>query len=314
LRYVYGIMNIPLESPKILPVWAEDKRRALEMVFGYLPPADREEQVESALFTPVSGGTNHGGLLGAYRGNRLCGAIFANIMPGKTAQVWLPRLENDEPSATALELLQAIDVWLEEQCVELAQAIFERVSEAEERLLLQAGYVYLSDLLYLASPAEQFPENLPASQLEFTPYDPSRHEKLKSVIEATYLQTLDCPKLNDLRDMEEVVEGYRTSGVFLAKLWSLVRHEGKDIGCLLLVDHPEYDNVELVYMGVVPTARGRGRGMEIARFAQWQTKRQARARIVVAVDAMNEPAVRMYSAVGFQAWDRRRVYFRSFKK
>jgi RimJ/RimL family protein N-acetyltransferase len=54
--------------------------------------------------------------------------------------------------------------------------------------------------------------------------------------------------------------------------------------------------------------------MEIARFAQWQTKCLGRARIVVAVDAANEPAVRMYSAVGFQAWDRRRVYFRSFRK
>jgi ribosomal protein S18 acetylase RimI-like enzyme len=235
-------------------------------------------------------------------------------MPGKTAQVWLPRLESGEPSATALGLFQAIDAWLEEQSIELAQALFEQISEEEEQLLLQAGFVYLSDLLYLASPTEQFPESSPASQLEFTPYDPSRHEALKSVIEATYFQTLDCPKLNDLRDMEEVVEGYRSSGVFLANLWSLVRFEGKDIGCLLLVDHPEYDNVELVYMGVVSATRGRGFGMEIARFAQWQTKCLGRARIVVAVDAANEPAVRMYSAVGFQAWDRRRVYFRSFRK
>jgi RimJ/RimL family protein N-acetyltransferase len=88
-----------------------------------------------------------------------------------------------------------------------------------------------------------------------------------------------------------------------------MRHNDQAVGCLLLTDHPEYGNVELVYMGLTPSARGRGWGMDIARFAQWQTRQLGRARLVVAVDAANKPAIKMYSAVGFQAWDRRRVYF-----
>ena len=39
--------------------------------------------------------------------------------------------------------------------------------------------------------------------------------------------------------------------------------------------------------------------------------RQAeRKRLVLAVDAANEPALRMYAAAGFQAWDRRSVFVR----
>jgi hypothetical protein len=30
----------------------------------------------------------------------------------------------------------------------------------------------------------------------------------------------------------------------------------------------------------------------------------------LAVDAANEPAIRMYAAAGFQAWDRRSVYLK----
>ena len=35
-----------------------------------------------------------------------------------------------------------------------------------------------------------------------------------------------------------------------------------------------------------------------------------RQRLVLAVDAANEPALRTYAAAGFQAWDRRSVFIR----
>ena len=81
---------------------------------------------------------------------------------------------------------------------------------------------------------------------------PAHRERLKKLIDATYQNSLDCPKLNDVRDMEAVLEGYQSSGVFWPELWSIVQFDGQDVGCLLLADHPEYDNVELVYMGVAP--------------------------------------------------------------
>ena len=302
-------MEVQTTPPNIAPVPPEETPRALTLIFSYLPPKERDEQVEAVLSTAPSSGSSLAGLLGAYRQNDLVGAIFAQIQPGKTAQVWLPRLIPGEPSETATQLLRSGNSWLNEQRLELAQMLFEQITEAEELFLMQGGYNYLTDLLYLACLADEFPTIQPSSALEFLPYDSSHREPLKILIDATYQHSLDCPKLNDVRDMEAVLVGYQSSGVFRPELWSIVRYDGQNVGCLLLADHPEYDNVELVYMGVASGVRGRGWGMEIARFAQWQTHCLGRARLVLAVDAVNQPAIAMYSAVGFRAWDRRRVYF-----
>ena len=296
-------------SPTIAPVPPEETFRALALIFSYLDPKQRYEQIETILPAPLSGGNRLAGLLGAYRQNDLVGAVFAQLQPGKTAQVWLPRLIPGEPPGTAAQLLLAVNSLLKQQHIELAQMLFEQITEAEEHLLAKGNYDYLTDLLYLACLPEDFPTIQPQPALEFLPYDPTRREPLKKLIDATYRHSLDCPKLNDVRDMEAVLEGYQSSGVFRPELWSIVQFKGQDVGCLLLADHPEYNNVELVYMGVAPGVRGRGWGMDIARFAQWQTHCLGRARLVLAVDAANRPAIAMYSAVGFRAWDRRRVYF-----
>jgi hypothetical protein len=79
---------------------------------------------------------------------------------------------------------------------------------------------------------------------------------------------------------------------------------------LLLADYPEQENWELLYVGLIPSARGHGWGREITRHAQWLTRQARRPRLVLAVDAANEPALRMYAALGFRAWERRRVFVR----
>jgi ribosomal protein S18 acetylase RimI-like enzyme len=279
------------------------------MVFSRLGPKQRDEQIDAVLHPPHSDGGNSG-LLGAYRADELVGAIFTQLQPGKTAQVWLPGLVAGEPTETAVRLIHEMNSWLHGREIEMAQMLFEQIGEPEERLMAEGGYDYLTDLLYLVCLPEEFPKSVPNSALKFFPYDPAVRDRLKRIVEATYRSSLDCPKLNDVRDLEEVLVGYQSSGVFWPQLWSIVEADGRDVGCLLLADHPEYDNAELVYMGVTPEMRGRGWGMEIARYAQWQTHCLGRDRLVVAVDAANRPAITMYSAVGFRTWDRRRVYFR----
>jgi mycothiol synthase len=295
-------------TPLINPVPPHETHRALSLIFEHLDPKQRAEQIEAVL-PSLGGGKSRNGLLGAYREGTFCGAILAQLLPGRTAQVWLPRLVPEESVEITHILFQAMNSWLREHHVELAQMLFEQINEIEERLLGEEGYDYLADLLYLACLPGEFPVSPPKSDLEFCPYEPTNRERLKTVIDASYRNSLDCPKLNDVRDMDAVVEGYQSAGKFRPELWSIVRNEGRDVGCLLLADYPEYDNVELVYMGVATGWRGRGWGKDIARFAEWQTRCLRRARLVLAVDAANRPAIAMYSAAGFRAWDRRRVYY-----
>ena len=74
---------------------------------------------------------------------------------------------------------------------------------------------------------------------------------------------------------------------------------GVDVGCLLIADWPQNDQWELIYMGVVPEARGRGYGVAVVRQAQWLAGCAGRQRLVLAVDTANEPAMRVYAAAGF---------------
>ena len=104
---------------------------------------------------------------------------------------------------------------------------------------------------------------------------------------------------------------YRFSlGVFRPENWLFVRSGAKDVGVLLLADHGMSQHWELVYMGLVPAARGKRIGAAIVQHAQQLVHRAGVARLVLAVDAANSPAIKMYNESGFIAWDTRIVYVR----
>ena len=70
-------------------------------------------------------------------------------------------------------------------------------------------------------------------------------------------------------------------------------------------------HMELVYMGLVPDARGNGWGRAMVRHAQWLARRRDRSQLVLAVDQKNLPALAMYEAASFVGWDNRSVWMRS---
>jgi ribosomal protein S18 acetylase RimI-like enzyme len=79
-----------------------------------------------------------------------------------------------------------------------------------------------------------------------------------------------------------------------------------------LLISPDDEAWELTYLGVVPEARRRGFGISMTRHAQWLARVAGARRMTLAVDAANEPAIAVYSAAGFAAWDRRCVFLRVF--
>jgi len=305
-------MNSAVDHPQIGPVPPPEHTEALRLVFSRLPAEDRTEQVETLLADAASGAASVEGLLGARSGGRLVGAVFSQIQPGKTAAVHTPRIIPHQPATTAEKLLDAACDWLNRRQVHMVQVLLRTDDRADHALLRRGGFDYLADLLYLVSLEGEFPTSPPKGPLQFEAYYPENHRRLARLVDATYQQTLDCPRLNGVRQIEDVLAGYRATGVFDPNRWLIVRHQGRDVGCLLLADHPRQGNWELVYMGLVPSARGHGWGIDITRQAQWLTRRAGRPRLVLAVDAENHPAVRMYALSGFQAFDRRGVYLRLF--
>ena len=96
--------------------------------------------------------------------------------------------------------------------------------------------------------------------------------------------------------------------------WFLIRHQDRDVGCLLLADYADHGNCELTYMGLIPSSRGNGWGLQVTRHAQWIARGLGRERLVLAVDSTNQPARDMYAAAGFRGWDRRHVYMRVLER
>jgi RimJ/RimL family protein N-acetyltransferase len=295
--------NIPL----IRPAKPQELVEALSLVLSHLPQEDCASRVAAVQTECLQGRMSPEGLLVALREDRIVGALFSQVQAGRTAVVWPPRLTAAEPRNTAQELLRAACTRLADQDVQVVHALLENDGGRDQEVLLEGGFEPLANLLYLVSLAGVFPHGNPRNCLEFESYGRHNHQRLASVLEATYEKTLDCPGLDDVRQIEDVLTGYRATGDFSPERWFLVRHQDQDVGCLLLTEHPGADTWELIYMGLIASARGRGWGAEIARFAQWATYQANCSRLVVAVDEANTPAIRIYTAVGFEPWERRLV-------
>lgn len=294
----------------IQPSTAANRKAALSLVLQSLPTVTQVAIIASATAAASLRADDDQGVWTAYRGAELVGAVWMQPLIGNTAVAWPPRLIAGEAESTAAALLDAGLTPLRERGVKLVQALLESDHGQDADRLTTAGVKHAADLLYLVSVAGSFPDDAPQPALEFQAYRHEDRSRLESIVEATYLGTCDCPQLNGIRDTSDVLAGYLAVGSSGGDHWYLVQHQGTAIGCLLLADHPVSEQMELVYMGVTLEGRGRGWGIEIVRQAQWLARRAGRARLVLAVDADNAPAIAVYAAAGFVEWDRRSVFLK----
>ena len=80
-----------------------------------------------------------------------------------------------------------------------------------------------------------------------------KYQKLfHDVLLRSYQETLDCPEVNGVRTMEEVVTGHRSQGRHAPSRWWLAWHEKTAAGVLLLTELEDVDGWDLSYVGVVP--------------------------------------------------------------
>lgn len=245
---------------------------------------------------------------------RLAACGWVQRLPGNSAAVWLGRPGSD----ASLAVLRAARSWLASHDVALAQFQLAEADAAAAARYAEAGFPLLADLDYLFADAQRPREEhlarlcsaaIPNSSLRVAACPPRDMELFAKIVEQTYCDSLDCPLLDGVRRIEDVLEGYRAQGRPMPDQWSLARDEaGEIVGTLILADHPEAEVWELVYMGIVPAARGRGYGRQLARHAIRSAAQAGAERVVLAVDANNGPARRAYEQSGFRLWQRRRVF------
>jgi ribosomal protein S18 acetylase RimI-like enzyme len=298
------------DSLEIVRCPVRDMAEALALVLSDLAPSLRREIARGILDVDDPAELVAEPLYVARRGPTLRGAAWGQRQSGNFAMFWPPQLVAGEDEATALRLAEAVIQKLDETAIAMTQVLLPSSDATSAEVLQAAGFRQLAELLYMSCEAARFPSESPASDLEFEVYSGPKRGRLMALLERTYENTLDCVGLNGMRSVDDVINGYQDTGVFRAENWRLVRRDGTDIGVLLLADHPQAGHWELMYMGLAPESRGRGLGLQVTAYAQWLARVAGIARIVLAVDAANTPALRMYRRAGFEMWDRRRVFVR----
>ena len=301
-----------VSDPVISAADPEQTIEALQLILTHLDTEQCRSQTEQMMRETETGKISFAGVFVAQRGDRIVGATWCQLLPGRTAVVWPAQLVQDEPQLTATRLYDAVDEYLREHRACLAQGLVTTDSGQDARWLKSCGYHHIADLLYMVSDRSKFPESNPACHLQYRPFSEGMEDRLVLLIEETYLGTLDCPVLNGVRNPYDVLESYRNTGIYNPNRWFFLEHNSRDVGCLLLVDHPDQRHWEIVYTGLVPASRGRGWGLEAVLYAQWLASQADRDRLVLSVDANNKPAIRTYVLTGFSAWDRRSVMLKIF--
>lgn len=287
---------------------AADRRTAARLLCTQEPPEARE----STRLRLLERGPRDGWFI-AWRYDEPIGCVLADEQAGRVGSIWVPRFAervDQLPLIAGRLLTQAID-YLNARGVNIIQSQLESGSGSDAALLRAAGFEMFCELLYLSSTTPDFPTSPPAEHLEFEAYRPSNRARLLRVVEETYRETQDCPRLNGVRNVSDVLDGYQASGEFDQKRWFIVRHGLRDVGCLLLTAYRDPHVWELIYQGIVPWARGRGFGTDVTRHAQWLTGQAGVDQLVLAVDSANDPGLGVYAAAGFRAWESRWVFART---
>jgi ribosomal protein S18 acetylase RimI-like enzyme len=133
-----------------------------------------------------------------------------------------------------------------------------------------------------------------------------------AVLEASYRETRDCPGLAGLRRTSDVLDGHFGTGS-RARFWLLARRSGAAEGVCLVNTSPDGSSAELVYLGLAPSARGKGVARALLSAAMRACSLARIGSISLAVDAANEPAKSLYASLGFRRTTMRAALIRPLR-
>jgi mycothiol synthase len=230
-------------------------------------------------------------------GGRLAWALLPLVSPGRTMLLLGPggAPAGGAERQAAGELIDAVCASFAGRDVQLAQVLLDPADAASHGLYGGRAFARVAELIYLqAAPRRKAAAPALPAGFQWLGYGPQTHALFAQTIGQTYHQSLDCPSLNGLRDIEDVLAGHKASGDFDPRLWALLCEGDAPRGALLL-SHMRYaDTVELVYLGLVDAGRRRGLADLMMRQALAATAAIGAARLSLAVDSGNVPALKLY--------------------
>lgn len=254
--------------------------------------------------------------------NNVVAACLAIPNTGRTSMMFTSNPHTSAQIDTLARLITHVSANLDRKMNTIAQAILSFEEQSILKAFIKAGYLKLANLSYLQRNVNAKVKGLSKlkwpEKVTVETFNPDNEIGFKEAIIASYENTLDCPDLCGLRDINDVIDGHKGTGIFNPTLWYLVRYDNTPAAVLLLnktgAGLPKND-VELSYIGVGARFRGMGIGRILLQYGltQLSEKHHNIHKITLAVDEDNKPALRLYKDFGFYKTDRRIALILSIK-
>ena len=314
------------EPPPIYRVGASGRPEALAVLLtGKANPSDPAVATFLAYAAEHSLSLEHlwaagsGGAAG--RGGKAAAAVLVIPGPGRTAVVFMSPVDRRSDVALHAAVARAAVAPLDGGRFAMVQCLLEPGEAVKGRVLEAAGFRFLAELVHMHRSvrrvADPGPLTVGGRALVETRWSEAARPAFAGAIGATYVDTLDCPGLLGLREMDDIIAGHMASGRFKPKLWSVWHDlgggEGGGVGgepaaVLLVSGSVQHGGHELVYLGVAERYRGRGLGRRLVEEALHRVHADGGGELHLAVDRRNTPAVRLYREAGFRNADRKTAY------
>jgi len=199
--------------------------------------------------------------------------------------------------------------WLRGKGTKVAQALLTPDEAPLAASLERNGFTHVTHLWYLFREIDPVVEvQDQASPLKYQSFDTCELGSFRQTLLRTYEETLDCPEVNGIRTIDEVIAGHQAQGRFVPQRWWLTLKGNEPVGVLMLSELSESVEWEIAYMGLVPEARQQGFGRQLLCQAVQEARGAGITRVTLSVDGRNHPARQLYIGAGFKPYDRREVY------
>lgn len=291
------------------PARPEEWAAAFQLIFGQQDDELGRSRAGNALELVRQGALEAEGVLVAREADQLLGAMVCTPLAAAGGLVWPPQAA-DESRRHVIEdqLVQRASSWLRQRGAKLAQALLAPEEAHLGESLARNGFQHITNLWYMRHEMELPPQLLGhAERLTCQTFADCDVRTFQETLLRSYDDTLDCPEVNGVRTIDEIIEGHKHQGVHDPNHWWLAFDGSRPVGVLITTAMPEVDAWDMAYLGIVADARGRGFGRELTTKALIEAKEAEVRQLTLSVDARNRPAWNLYRAAGFEACAQREV-------
>lgn len=241
-------------------------------------------------------------LWGAYRADdhSLLASTLLVHCAGRTAMTFVSPPRSEVSAEIVGALVQAACASQEPMRVRIVQGLLEASQIRESQSLASAGFQRLATLVYMQRTGLPALEPLRLDEsIEIIHWQPHLRHLFCEAIEASYVETADCPGLLGLRDIEDILDGHMATGEFTPHLWMVLRCGDEPVGVMLLNPVLKRQAMELVYLGFAKNWRGKGLGRRLLLHGLGLTRNERIKQVILAVDEANAAAVNLYKSMKF---------------